>query len=362
MRPHQPSSPAPISPRVRSLSTRWTETKSLALEQLLLGAASTTPASAARSLGEVLAPGHHVHAEGLADPGDLAADLARGRAGRGGGRADRRRRWTARGRRRAGPWLSATMPRARPRISAQVSSTGGSEVLAVPQTVTPCRAAASRSMDGVAHAGGDRAASAAAGGRTATRGRASRSRIVTTISQSPTASASSSSVVKWLVQRPDFDVVGEGGPVGHGQRDVLVVVEHGTAQLHGSGAYMDLVGDPAAERAALRGVPSGAAAHASAGVQRADLPGLRRPRSSRVPAAGQRGTHPACPRGEFAVRGRGPLQPPPQAVRTPGAARRGGGAGPRRVGVPGRRGCPGPAPGAGRGAPGGRGCTVHGRV
>ncbi|CAM5333354.1 hypothetical protein SMICM304S_02141 [Streptomyces microflavus] len=38
------------------------------------------------------------------------------------------------------------MERARPSSRAQVSSTGGVEELAVPQTVTPCRSAAAKSI------------------------------------------------------------------------------------------------------------------------------------------------------------------------------------------------------------------------
>lgn len=40
------------------------------------------------------------------------------------------------------------------------------------------------------------------------------------------------------LQRPHFDIPSEGRPVRHGQRDILVVVEYGTVQRHGSGAYL----------------------------------------------------------------------------------------------------------------------------
>lgn len=88
--------------------------------------------------------------------------------------------------------FSGTTWRASPRISAQVSSVVGSGAPPVPHTVTPWWAAASRSTDALripvvtsSFSRGSRANSDA--------GKGVRSRMMTTISQSPIASATASS-------------------------------------------------------------------------------------------------------------------------------------------------------------------------
>src|SRR5271166_3099790 len=69
------SSAAPTRPRVLPLSTRWMETTSAFLEQLVLR--DERGADFSRALGrEILAPGDHLHAEGGADPRYGAADVA----------------------------------------------------------------------------------------------------------------------------------------------------------------------------------------------------------------------------------------------------------------------------------------------
>lgn len=146
-------------------------------------------------LGEVRAPGGDLHAEGGADPGDLGADPAEAdhaevasvQVGADGGLPGPPVRRAV---------FSATRLRARPRMRAQVSSTGGVEWLSVPQTVTPWARAAARS---IAELRMPEATSRRRRGRRAKReaGKGTRSRRVTTMSKSASAAASSSSVPKW---------------------------------------------------------------------------------------------------------------------------------------------------------------------
>ena len=121
-----PRSSAPISPRVRLDSSRWTVTTSDGGEQLL----PLDPADAdlgGALVGEVLAPGDDVHAEGQPDAGDLAALPAE---------ADDAEAWRRPGRCRRSP---ASRRRARRRPPGDVPGGGEDQP---PGQLRGCRSAA----------------------------------------------------------------------------------------------------------------------------------------------------------------------------------------------------------------------------
>ena len=107
----------------------------------------SAPRSLRALVGEVLAPGDHLHAEGGADLADLGAEIAEPEdAERLALQIEAERGLPA----AAGPHgveLLAQMPRARPSISAKASSAVARPAPPVLHTVTPWALAASRSME-----------------------------------------------------------------------------------------------------------------------------------------------------------------------------------------------------------------------
>lgn len=190
------SSRAPMMPRLRSPSFRWRVTTSLSESSASRPGARRAPCSAARSsvrLGLQAATSMPKAAPIRAtwEPIRPRPTTPRWRPCRSAPRVDCQ-----------GPPVrravfSATRLRARPRMRAQVSSTGGAEELAVPQTVTPWARAAARSIAALRM---PEATSRRRRGRRAKReaGKGTRSRRVTMMSKSAKAATSSSSVPKWV--------------------------------------------------------------------------------------------------------------------------------------------------------------------
>ena len=140
--------------------------------------------------------------------------------------------------RRARTDRSSTTCRARPRISAQVSSPGRRQ-LAVPQTVMPSSAPAARSIEALRmpvvtnrRRPGSRASRAA--------GNAVRSRMATTISAPARADTTASSSASGS-RTVSTDTSAQRRPVGVRHRDTLVVVEHHAAHdRHCAGSILSV--------------------------------------------------------------------------------------------------------------------------
>ncbi len=161
------------------------------------------------------------------------APIFRAPADRASARADRPRGSTARSPpvRRAS--ASGTIPRARPSSRAQVSSTGGVEELAVPQTSTPCRRACVEVDDGVAHTGGDEQPQPGQPGEQL----GGEGHPLAQGDHDVEAVEGGGRRVhrrEVLGERHDLDVVGDGRPVDDGGGHGLEVLDDGAAQLHGS--------------------------------------------------------------------------------------------------------------------------------
>ncbi|GAA3435857.1 hypothetical protein GCM10018954_054640 [Kutzneria kofuensis] len=185
------SASASTRPRVRSLNARWIETMSLPANNSSLDSANRAPTASVRSAVRfwLHASTSMPNARAIVAtrvpilPSPSSPSVAPTRSVP---------MVLCHGPPERNATFSGTTCRHSPRINAQVSSTGGSDRLAVPHTVTPSTAAALRSMAALripdvmsSFSRGSRASSEAGNGV--------RSRMITTTSKSASAAATSSS-------------------------------------------------------------------------------------------------------------------------------------------------------------------------
>ncbi len=102
----------------------------------------------------------------------------------------------------------------------------------VPQTTTPCALAASRSIEALRMPVVIRSFRSGSASITA-RGKAVRSRIAQTMAKPCNAAMTSSGEPRCSLKTLISNVACDFRPVGHGECDVLIVVENGAAERHG---------------------------------------------------------------------------------------------------------------------------------